>query len=245
MKRTSVLLMTGVLIASLVVGTGLATGKDQNKSKWQALDDRVLALELQNQVQRQQIADLLTRVGALEGGGGGGGGGGRVPPPDPPEPGLVVDQSELDVTFAFSPRDQNFIPLGQQFAPTKNSLAAVSVRIELQTFLTGDVVPPDAVIVVRKGTDLTGSVIATAPIPIEPPAFPLDQIDWLSAVFDPAVSLTPGEPYTIELQVTGGSTNVSMWWQSTSDDPYPGGCAIVSGVENCISDMAFVTWAAG
>jgi hypothetical protein len=244
MKRGPVVLVSFVLLASAIVGTGVAAGKSEtSKSKWKDLAARVSALELENQSQQLQINDLEARVEALESGGGGGGGGTTVEPPSPPVAGLVLDQKQLTWGFGFTL--PFFGPIGQEFRPTKTSLAAVSLRIELQTFLTGSVVPPDAVVLVREGSGLTGTVLATAALPIEPPPFPLDSIDWLSAIFDPAVTLTPGEPYTIQLEVSGGTSNVSMWWLSSTGDSYAEGCAIIQGEETCTSDMMFVTWAAG
>lgn len=238
MKRTSVILVSCVLLASTIIGTGVAAGKNEIKgSKWKELTERVSALELQNQSQQLQIDDLEARVEALEGGGGGGGG---VEPPSPPAPGLVIDQEQLEVTNGLNP--ESFAPLGQQFTPTADTLGAASLRLGVGAIDTGPVAL-DATIVVHEGSELTGPTIATAPLTIDVPAFPVSTSDWFSTTFDPAVSLTPGHPYTLELEVSS-ATNAALFWELSTDNPYPGGCAIFSGEEDCLSDMAFVTWTA-
>jgi hypothetical protein len=51
--------------------------------------------------------------------------------------------------------------------------------------------------------------------------------------------------YTIELQVSGGSLNVSIGWAVFIGDGHLDGCAILAGEQNCLADFTFVTWTSG
>ena len=206
MKRT-VLAALAVLLLVPVIGAGVAFG-GSGKGKWKQLADRVTALEQQVLAQQGQIDDLEGRVRALEGGsggGGGGGGGGGIEPPSPPAPGLVVDQQQLStgVTTGGAFGAVNTGPLAQQFTPAQATPSAVSLRI-LVTSRPGVTTGPDASIVVHAGSDLSGSVLATSSLNYTVPPFPRTSEVWLSGVLDPAVTLTPGQLYTIELKVADG-----------------------------------------
>ena len=225
---------------------GVAFGGSGRKK----LAARVTALEEQVLAQQQQIDDLVGRVTALEGGGrGGGGGGGQgFGTPSAPQPGLVIDQQQTsgsEKSDGFYNTDNTlYTPLGQQFTPASDSLAAVSLWTDVCTCLPGEVSARDADIVIHEGPDLTGDVLGTGSLTISGPPFPGEDRAWLSALFDPAVVLTPGQVYTMELQTTDG-TGVALLWYLAGDDLYPGGCAMVGGMVTCSSDMAFVTWAPG
>jgi len=143
-----------------------------------------------------------------------------------------IDQS-YDAGLTGGSSVPGLAPLGQSFTPAESSFNAVDLYLNLPT----PAGPPSGDVFVRiRSGNIAGPIIATSSNIVT--VTTVTPVERYRFKFAPAVAVTPGSPYVIEV-VHSANATVGVWGPGFGQGMYPGGTRIINGAATPNEDISF------